>query len=166
MLRTAPTVASSRSRAWSKSSTWRWGKGWRSLARKTKTKTLLPRPSSKIKLSVAFKCLGWRPEAALSQQNWPCRAAFSLCSQGLSASFGRLSRIPPPSTQSHAEKKHTAMHVSLHGLLFHCWKISEWFSIFYNRHRLAPAFSVHTLQPIWHVRHQFLYLYVWKLCSL
>lgn len=133
---------------------------------RTKKKTLLPWPSSKIKLSVAFKCLGWRPEAALSQQNWRRRAAFSLCLQGLSASFGRLSRIPPQSTQSHAEKKHTGMHVSLHGLLFHWLKISEWFCIFYNRHGVAPASSVHALQPLWHVHHQFLYLYVWNLCGL
>lgn len=92
------------------------------------------------------------------QQNWQCRAAFSLCSQGLSASFGRLSRIPPQSTQSHAEKKHTGMHVSLHGLLFHWLKISEWFSIFYNRHHVAPAFNVHAIQPLWHVHRQFLCL--------
>lgn len=93
---------------------------------KKKKPTLLPWPSSKIKLSVAFKCLGWRPEAALSQRNWQCRAAFSLCSRGLSASFGRLSRIPPQSTQSHAEKKHTGVHVSLHGPVISLIKKNKW----------------------------------------
>lgn len=48
-------------------------------------------------------------------------------------------------TQSHAEKKHTGMHVSLHGLLFHSsLKISEWFSKFYNRHHVAHLHSAYT----------------------